>query len=126
MNAEGRSRTFWRVDARHFYDGKSVMAIEVKMSNQDLLAALDNRDWSLVLQAVAVADARIRETILGDSRLDEIVTKLVALGSHTKWEVRRAVANAAAQAPHAQFEGILAKLAVDDNSRVRHAAEQAI
>ena len=95
------------------------------MSHRDLLAALDAPDWSVTLQAVAAADTRIRGSIVGDPEIEEIVAKLVALASHTKWEVRRAVANAAAHAPHPIFETVLAKLALDDNSRVRQAAEQA-
>jgi nitrogen fixation/metabolism regulation signal transduction histidine kinase len=100
------------------------MATEGAMSHRDLLASLDALDWSIVLQAVAAADARIRGSIVGDPEIEEIVPKLVALATHTKWEVRRAVANAAAHAPHPAFERVLAKLALDDNSRVRQAAEQ--
>jgi nitrogen fixation/metabolism regulation signal transduction histidine kinase len=101
------------------------MATEGAMSHGDLLAALDASDWSVALQAVVAANTRIRGSIVGDAEIEEIVPKLVALASHTKWEVRRAVANAAAHAPHAIFERVLAKLALDDNSRVRQAAEQA-
>src|SRR5437870_4750798 len=101
------------------------MGIEGAKSQEDLLAALDAPDWSIALQAVATADTRIRGSIVGDLEVDEIVCKLVALASHTKWEVRRAVASAAAHAPHPIFETVLAKLALDDNSRVRQAAEQA-
>jgi len=101
------------------------MATEGVMSHRDLLAALDAPDWSVALQAVASADTRIRGSIVGDPEIEEIVEKLIVLASHTKWEVRRAVANAAAHAPHPTFERVLAKLALDDNSRVRQAAEQA-
>jgi nitrogen fixation/metabolism regulation signal transduction histidine kinase len=101
------------------------MATEAAMSHQELLASLDARDWSAALQAVAVADTRIRESIVGDSKVEEIVAKLVELARHPKWEVRRAVANAAAYVPHPTFESVLAKLAFDDNSRVRQAAEHA-
>lgn len=101
------------------------MATEEAMSPRDLLAALDAPDWSVALQAVAVADTRIRGSIVGDPKVEPIVAKLVALTSHTKWEIRRAVANAAAHAPHPIFERVLAKLALDDNSRVRQAAEHA-
>jgi len=101
------------------------MATEGVRSHRHLLAALDALDWSVALQAVAAAAARIRGSIVGDPEIEEIVAKLIALASHTKWEVRRAVANAAAHAPHPTFEEVLAKLALDDNSRVRQAAEQA-
>lgn len=92
---------------------------------QALLAALDSSDWSCVLGAVSGADTWIRTTIVGDPRLDEVVTRLVALASHQKWEIRRAVANAAAQAPHPAFDAVLSSLGIDDNDRVRQAAQQA-
>ncbi len=82
------------------------MATEGVMSHRDLLAALDAPDWSVALQAVAAADTRLRGSILGDPEIEEIVPKLVAIASHTKWEVRRAVANAAAHAPHPAFESL--------------------
>jgi signal transduction histidine kinase len=101
------------------------MATEATMSHSDLLIALEAADWSVVLQAIAIAETRIRGSVAGDSKVEEIVMKLVAIASHPKWELRRAVANAAAQAPHRPFERVLAKLILDDNSRVRQAAEYA-
>jgi nitrogen fixation/metabolism regulation signal transduction histidine kinase len=95
------------------------------MTHQELLAGLDAGDWSVVLQAVSVADSTIRGAVLGDPRGDEIVSRLVGLATHAKWEVRRAVANAAAHVPHSAFETVLAKLALDPNARVRQAAEHA-
>lgn len=100
------------------------MATEA-LAHPELLAALEASDWSVALQAVSVAGTRIRGSIIGDPDAGEIVAKLVALADHKKWEVRRAVANAAAHAPHSIFESVLAKLALDDNSRVRQAAEHA-
>ncbi|MBI3476453.1 MAG: HEAT repeat domain-containing protein [Acidobacteria bacterium] len=101
------------------------MATDETLTHRDLLAALESPDWSATVQAVAAAETRLRGSIVGDPPFEEIVARLVALASHTKWEVRRAVANAAAQAPHSIFERVLAKLALDDNSRVRQAAEYA-
>ena len=101
------------------------MAINDPAEGQDLLQALSANDWSVTLEAVAAAERAIRDTIVGDAQADPIVEKLVMLASHPKWEVRRAVANAAAHLPHPAFEAPLAKLALDDNSRVRLAAEQA-
>lgn len=101
------------------------MAIDEAMAHTELLAALDATDWSVTLQAVAVADTRIRDSIIGDPKVEEIVARFLGLASHSKWEVRRAVANAAAHSPHSAFERALAKLALDDNSRVRQAAEHA-
>lgn len=101
------------------------MAINDPAEVQILLQALSADNWSVTLEAVAAAERAIRETIVGDAQADPIVQKLAMLASHPKWEVRRAIANAAAQLPHPAFEAPLAKLALDDNSRVRLAAEQA-
>ena len=54
-----------------------------------------------------------------------MIAKLVTLAHHGKWEVRRAIAHVAAQTLHGDFEPVLAKLATDDNSRVRQAADAA-
>ena len=101
------------------------MATDEAVAHQELLTALDADDWSVVLQAVSVADNSIRGAIVGDPRGDEIVSRLVGLASHAKWEVRREVANAAAHVPHSAFETVLAKLVLDQNTRVRQAAEHA-
>lgn len=101
------------------------MAIDEPPEYAAVVAALDAADWSGVLDAVRVADNWIRGATLGDPRLDKVVSKLVILANHTKWEIRRAVANAAGQAAHPAFEPVLAKFATDDNARVRQAAEHA-
>jgi nitrogen fixation/metabolism regulation signal transduction histidine kinase len=101
------------------------MATEEVISEPALLAALDAPDWPVALRAVAAADKRLSGFIVGDPRMDRIVAKLVTLANHSKWEIRRAVANAAANSPHPLFEEALAKLSLDDNSRVRQSAEQA-
>ncbi|MBV9181195.1 MAG: HAMP domain-containing histidine kinase [Acidobacteria bacterium] len=101
------------------------MATEEMLSERDLLAALDSPDWPVALRAVAVADKLIRGCIVGDPGIEKVVAKLVTLANHSKWEIRRAVANAAANTPHPSFEAVLAKLILDDNSRVRQAAEHA-
>lgn len=101
------------------------MAIDSSAERQALFQALSAHDWSVTLQAVTAAERALRDTIVGDAHADPIVQKLATLASHPKWEVRRAVANAAARVPHPAFEAPLAKLALDDNNRVRLAAEQA-
>lgn len=90
-----------------------------------LMASLGGADWAGVLSGVGAAEAWLGEATPGDPRSEELVSRLVALASHSKWEVRRAVANAAAQALNPAFERVLAKLVTDDNARVRQAAEHA-
>lgn len=92
---------------------------------QAVLAALAARDWSSVLDAVSLADAWAKTALIGDPELDRVAAKLAALASHPKWEVRRAVANVAAHVGHPAFDSPLARLTLDDNSRVRQAAQQA-
>lgn len=101
------------------------MVIDEDSPDATLVANLDSPDWATVLDAVSRVHTRLGELALGDRRIDHLVAKLATLASHAKWEVRRAVANTAAYAPHPAFEPILAKLAVDDNGRVRQAAEHA-
>jgi nitrogen fixation/metabolism regulation signal transduction histidine kinase len=101
------------------------MATNGGLNDPDLLAALGAADWSVALDAVSAADARLRASIIGDPGVEQVVAKLAVLADHPKWEVRRAVANAAAQAPHSAFDTVLTKLTRDDNNRVRQAAEQA-
>src|SRR3984957_4138328 len=125
MNAGNRSREFSRADVRHFCSGKSAMATDQQLAHPDLLAALDAPDWSVALQAVDVADKRVGNSVVGHGKLEEIVAKLDVIQHHTMCEVRRAVANVASHAPRPVFENVLAKLALDDNSRVRQAAEHA-
>jgi signal transduction histidine kinase len=108
-----------------FFGERLDMDIDELSDDRAFLAALDSPDWSAVLDAMSAADTWIRTAIVGDPRLDEVVEKLVALAHHPKWEIRRAVANAAGQAAHPAFDTMLAKLLLDDNGRVRQAAQQA-
>ena len=96
-----------------------------RVRHQALLAALEAGDWSNVLTAVSLADAWAETALVGDPMLDDVAGTLAELASHQKWEVRRAVANVAAHVDHPAFEPALARLALDDNGRVRQAAHQA-
>jgi signal transduction histidine kinase len=78
-----------------------------------------------VLDAIAQASSWLGDAAPGDPRAGSLISRLVALAGHRKWEVRRAVAHVAAQTLHGDFEPALAKLATDDNSRVRQAAQAA-
>jgi signal transduction histidine kinase len=82
-------------------------------------------EWSVVLRAVAQAEKWLMEAGPGAPGSDELVDALVGLSRHAKWEVRRAIAQAAGQSQHSAFQIALARLATDDNSRVRQASEQA-
>ncbi|GEM_PF-2445782 len=88
-------------------------------------AALDDPDWARVLDGIRVAETWLRAAEPGDPQSGTVVSKLSGLAGHTKWEIRRAVANTAAQVPQREFETALARLATDDNGRVRQAAELA-
>ena len=110
------------MDATRSSKGRLVTATDELSPHDALLAALDVADWSNVLSSVSRAVAWILAAKPGDRRIDEVVSKLVTLAVHSKWEVRRAVANAAAQIAHPAFALALTTLAKDDNTRVRQAA----
>jgi signal transduction histidine kinase len=90
-----------------------------------MIAALDSPEWMQVLEGVTSAISWVQSSTPADARLRPVIDRLVALASHPKWEVRRAVAHAAAQTLHGDFEAALARLAIDHNARVRQAAEMA-
>lgn len=90
-----------------------------------MLAALEAPEWGRVLEGVSRATSWVQAAPPGDVRVQTLVEKLVALAGHTKWEVRRAVAHAAAGTLHGDFEATLARLTTDHNARVRQAAEAA-
>jgi nitrogen fixation/metabolism regulation signal transduction histidine kinase len=90
-----------------------------------LLADLARPDWSSVLRGVADAEKWLMEAGPGAPGTAVVVEALVGLSRHAKWEVRRAIAQVAGQSLHSAFETALARLAADDNGRVRQAAEQA-
>ena len=101
------------------------MDTEETSSYASLLCALDDVDWTGLLDGIGAAETWLRVATPGDPRIHEVVSRLVLLAQHSKWEIRRAVANTAAQVLHSAFEPALARLAIDDNSRVRQAAAHA-
>jgi signal transduction histidine kinase len=90
-----------------------------------MIAALDSPEWGQTLEGVTSAISWIQSVTPGDARIGAVIGRLVALAGHSKWEVRRAVAHAAAQTLYGDFEAALARLATDHNARVRQAAEAA-
>lgn len=90
-----------------------------------MIRALDSAEWRQILDGVSAATAWVQAVTPGDARIPAVVDRLVALAAHGKWEVRRAVANAAAGTRHGDFEAALARLTTDHNARVRQAAEAA-
>lgn len=98
---------------------------DLRSAISSLLADLAQPEWSQILKAVALAEKWLVDAGPGAAGSDAVVDALVGLSRHPKWEVRRAIAQTAGQAQHAGFESALTRLAVDENSRVRQAAEQA-
>lgn len=86
---------------------------------------LDASDWSRVLEGIKVATAWLSRLGPGDEQAEPVIRSLISLAQHQKWEVRRAVANAAGDHRHSAFDAALATLCVDDNLRVRKAADAA-
>lgn len=90
-----------------------------------LLAGLARSEWSHVLRVVSQAEGWLLANGPGAPGSNEVVEALVGLSRHPKWEVRRAIAQTAGQVQHAAFESAVMRLALDDHSRVKQAAEQA-
>lgn len=101
------------------------MATEAR-SSHELLSQLGSPQWSVALAGVAVAEAWLKEASVGSPDIEPVVEQLVALAAHKKWEIRRAVANTAAVLLHPAFDKALRRLATDENSRVRQAAQLAV
>jgi nitrogen fixation/metabolism regulation signal transduction histidine kinase len=112
------------VDERRSCRGSNVTATDQAELDR-VLGALAAADWSTVLDGVASAAAWLQSATPGDVGIRAVTERLVVLASHLKWEVRRAVAQAAAKTLRGEFEPVLARLATDDNARVRQAAEAA-
>lgn len=103
------------------------MGIDAPVSSiQAVLVDLRGSEWSRVLQAVSRAGKWLLDAGPGAPGSDELVDALVGLSRHPKWEVRRAIAQTAGRVQHPAFESAIARLALDDNSRVKQAADQAV
>lgn len=113
-----------KADERRSCKGSNVTATEQAELDR-VLSALGAGDWSTVLDGVASAAAWLQSATPGDVGIHALTERLVRLADHSKWEVRRAVAQAAAKTLRGEFEPVLARLATDDNARVRQAAEAA-
>lgn len=101
------------------------MATDEQVAYSAVVGAVGAVNWAGVLDGIAAAEAWLRSATPGDPRIDELVLKLTSLASHSKWEVRRGIANIASQVHHPAFERALMTLVTDDNTRVRQAAENA-
>lgn len=104
---------------------KGSVVTDTESDFDRLIATLADRNWSAVLEGLAAAAVWLQRATPADLRIGTVVERLVDLAAHPKWEVRRAVAQAAARTMHAALEPALAKLANDDNARVRDAAQAA-
>lgn len=62
----------------------------------------------------------------GNTLVENVVKKVVALSGHRKWEVRLAVARLAAENHQAAFGPVLERLENDENKRVRLASQAAL
>jgi signal transduction histidine kinase len=102
------------------------MDTESALDDETIAAGLTDPDWTRVLDTVVRAGQSLADASATDRHgMEAVVAQLAAVANHPKWEIRRAVANAAAQLRHPAFERVLQKLATDDNARVREAAERA-
>lgn len=101
------------------------MATDDHVELAELVTALRSDDWSTTVEAVGRAGKVMRGVVTNDHKVAPLVAELAIRARHPKWEVRRAVAIAATHIAHPDFDAVLARLELDDNSRVRQAAQQA-
>jgi hypothetical protein len=71
------------------------MATEAEAA-EALLITLRGGDWRALVRAVRAAGEWLEKQPIGHGEAEHVAAAIVALGSHNKWEVRRAVAGAAA------------------------------
>src|SRR4051794_30841438 len=102
------------------------MAVSAPDDLDGFLAAVASTKWQSIVQKLAAAAAWLVASRPGDPRADQLVAKVVELAHHSKWEVRRAVAQLAAESRRPEFTPALAMLAMDDNAFVKKAALTAI
>lgn len=90
------------------------------------LSDLDSKAWRRVADAVDQAAGWLAQAPPGGNKVvEKVVEKVVALGSHPKWEVRLAVARLAGESQFSELGPALDQLTKDEHSRVRVAAEEA-
>lgn len=95
-------------------------------SNRDLLPLLASHEWRSVREALSVLEHRLRNGVVADRELDEVGETLVALAAHTKWEVRKALADTVLHLRHSAFDVTIARLLEDENSFVKDAAKRTL
>ena len=92
----------------------------------DLLAGLDAPAWTDVREAVEQAGYRLKSGKVDDGLRHNVASRLLALASHPKWEVRKAVAHAVLYLRHEAFHAVLARIVEDENVWVRETARKTL
>jgi len=94
-----------------------------------LTRALGTEDWVELREALRELEAVLRAgapSANGTSGADRLAARLAALATHTKWEIRKAVAHVAQYMPDEDLQRALAPLLDDPNELVRDAAHNAL
>lgn len=95
-------------------------------SIHEILAALGSPNWTAVRDAVEQIGDLLRAGAPSDDVVAEIGGRFSGLASHSKWEVRKAVADTLQHLRHETFHAALAQLLSDDNAYVRDAAQRSL
>ncbi|MCW5750202.1 MAG: sensor histidine kinase [Alphaproteobacteria bacterium] len=93
---------------------------------QTLLGDLDADDWSRVREAIEQVGDWLRTQHVDDLLRSELASRLLRLSSHSKWEVRKAVAHAVLFLRHDAFPAVIARIVEDENAWVREAARKTL
>lgn len=92
----------------------------------DLLADLDARDWGTAREGVEQAGNLLRTRQVDEVLKAELSARLLRLASHSKWEVRKAVAHAVLFLRHDGFHAVIARIVDDENAWVRETARKTL
>ena len=87
---------------------------------------LESTDWRTVCDSLRAFEFRLRGVDVRDNELRDLAAALVALTTHQKWEVRKALAVTLLYLRHPNFEVAIASLIEDENSFVRDAAKRTL
>lgn len=92
----------------------------------DFLADLDAGDWARVREGVEQAGSWLKSGQAGERLKSEVAGRLLRLASHSKWEVRKAVAHAVLFLRHESFHAVIAQIVEDENIWVRETARKTL
>lgn len=96
----------------------------MKATYVEILAALDSARWTAVRDGIARLVELLRDDLVEGDALDRVASRFSVLAAHDRWQVRKAVAEAAQYLHHDALHDVLGRLVGDSNAYVRDAARR--